>query len=366
MDDVGHAAFVQPVVAGSGWVRTVPGDSSRGGARRQLSLTVALAATLVTACAEPPATTPRTTLGGDVLERFPAGAPVLERAASVAVQDSTVLVADGMAGSIRRYTLGGDSLPSLGRRGQGPGEFTNLLRIEAGPSGGAWVADMGRQGLVAVDGSGEEVEHVQGPFMPMAAAPLGPERVVFPIVQGPIALGMSYPDGTLHGLLVEGDLTDVMTKAGDMRPVRFVLAATGSDAFYVIDQEDLSVWRVTIVGEEQAEAVRIPPALDIVDPIMDERRQMIRALPGGGNFALLTDAWDADAGGRLILKLPSGPLALLYTPGAGWTALESDVHGRAGLKDLALHGDRLVLLYETEVRIVALPPGLPVPDPSES
>ena len=71
--------------------------------------------------------------------------------------EGTIYVADYEYHTIRRFTAGGDSLNSIGRKGEGPGEFARLFQIEVGPNDSLYAFDQGPNRISLFDPKGSYV-----------------------------------------------------------------------------------------------------------------------------------------------------------------------------------------------------------------
>lgn len=65
---------------------------------------------------------------------------------------------DGQAQELRVFSATGDHVRTIGRRGQGPGEFAQAVRVEPGPDGNMWVMDPDNNRLSVIDSAGEVIE----------------------------------------------------------------------------------------------------------------------------------------------------------------------------------------------------------------
>jgi hypothetical protein len=52
-----------------------------------------------------------------------------------------ILVFDGLANELRRFSAAGEHLRTMGRGGSGPGEFRSVLGMDLGPDGELWIVD---------------------------------------------------------------------------------------------------------------------------------------------------------------------------------------------------------------------------------
>ncbi len=287
---------------------------------------------------------------------MPTDGTVLQDAVGFAIQDGEIVVADALAPALLRYDHEGRRLQARGGAGEGPGEFERIMRIEAGPDGSLWLSDIGKSGLMVLEAEGIRVSHLRGLFSWATFAPVGGGRaLVLRSEEGP-PIGLLHPDGTVETLTPPEDLGRFLSQESiGTRALTFSLIPAGTDRAYLLDQRDLTVWHLRLHADGTVSAARLPRPESVADEIAKERDRMLAALPGGGNlFALLADAWDTDARGRLLLKTGAGPLALLYDPAQGWAAIRSRRYPRSGLRDMAIRGDTLYLLYETELQVVPL------------
>jgi streptogramin lyase len=63
--------------------------------------------------------------------------------------DGTVYVLDGSAMAVRVFGPRGEFLRSIGRGGEGPGEFRRPMQIIIAPDGGLWVYDDGPRAITS-------------------------------------------------------------------------------------------------------------------------------------------------------------------------------------------------------------------------
>lgn len=97
--------------------------------------------------------------------RDPDGAYYVARIFSFEVDNGGKLwVLDGQAQLIRVFDADGRLVRTVGRRGSGPGEFRQAVRIERGPDGHLWVTDPGNARLTVLDTTGTFVRAVNVPL----------------------------------------------------------------------------------------------------------------------------------------------------------------------------------------------------------
>lgn len=71
--------------------------------------------------------------------------------------DGTIYVLDGFDKQVRAFTSEGVARWSVGREGQGPGEFDSPVGLTWAPDGSLWVIDPGNQRVTAFDPNGKPV-----------------------------------------------------------------------------------------------------------------------------------------------------------------------------------------------------------------
>lgn len=74
--------------------------------------------------------------------------------------DGTLLIADGIRGTVFRVTSDGRWLEPIGRSGRGPGEFVRPKQVCSTPEGIILVSDAGRQSVLVFDREGRFVTEV--------------------------------------------------------------------------------------------------------------------------------------------------------------------------------------------------------------
>lgn len=78
--------------------------------------------------------------------------------------DSAIYILDGQAGEIRVFDSRGSYLRTIGRRGEGPGEFASPYGIWVDERAHLWVADEGMRRYSRFNLSGELLETLRSPF----------------------------------------------------------------------------------------------------------------------------------------------------------------------------------------------------------
>jgi len=82
---------------------------------------------------------------------------VLLQPGHLTARDERVYVFDGGDRSLKAFDLAGELVWRLGRRGEGPGEFLQVIDLEVGPEGNVWILDGGAARIAIVSSDGEWV-----------------------------------------------------------------------------------------------------------------------------------------------------------------------------------------------------------------
>jgi hypothetical protein len=185
-------------------------------------------------------------IGGEAILRIGAmeGDPVYQfsRIAGVArFPDGTLAVGDEVAQELRFFGSDGRFRWSVGRRGEGPGEFTGLAMVGMSPGGWAWAYDFSLRRLTWYDQDGEM----------MALTSLGLEP---PTLNAAGAL----PNGAfllkqLWGTGEEGEVNDLGLRRDPLAWVTFDLEGTLIDTVATVPGRELFVF------EEDGRAVMSTP-----------------------------------------------------------------------------------------------------------
>lgn len=145
------------------------------------------------------------------------------------------------------YDARGRFVGSVGRRGDGPGEFRDIWRILLLPGDSLAVQDNGSSSIKVLDPDGRQVRSVRLPIRPIDLIPVAAD--------GWIVAGMSYtPERigyTLHELRADGTIARSFGERPDQTIVssrpsaaqRFI--APASDGVWAVrpDQYEIELWR---------------------------------------------------------------------------------------------------------------------------
>jgi hypothetical protein len=245
-------------------------------------------------------------------------------------------------GDIKVFSRSGVFESVLGRKGQGPGEFSypsglDILR------GKLYIADSANRRVQVIDTKGAYLSGFRVPFSPQRILALRPERIV--VVSLP--MGRQEKESVLHGFDAGGQL---LWEAGDsffsrdsaydlMKNRWFIVKAGGGEFLLVPGGDGRHVRRLDEDGAllEEIKVSEKYPSQEVAVPAKDGGKRMLRTL-----------CWNcASDKGRLFLLVPErtedgdlGPgRTIAVLNGAG--ALEATISFRENLTRIAVDGDTI-------------------------
>ncbi len=312
---------------------------------------------------------------GALRGRFPArpddvrGDTIIEGAFGMVVGDGSVFVLDQLASRILRVDLDGELLARFGSPGEGPGELTNPFALALGPDGDVWVADPGGSRLSRYHVDGEPVADYRMPYPVINFAVLdrGP---VFPTLSAATLLGSAGPGGEMAELAVDETLVPVRISRGpEDRVAPHVLRLArlpGGDVALLQNRHGtrFALWRVRLsAGGERIEDVRPLPLPGWLATMLGRETERIRrdtpAEFASGDFLIPFKGMHV-AGDRLWLAPATSAAALAVgvplRQGDPLAVVVADEDVYRGAIDAAVVGERLVVLYRTELRTYDLEP----------
>jgi hypothetical protein len=263
----------------------------------------------------------------------------LSRPVAVVCDESRVFVLDMDDGDIKVFSRSGVFEAVLGRKGQGPGEFSYPSGLDI-RQGKLYVADSANRRVQVIDANGRYVSGFQTPFCPTRVLALRPDRIV--VMSLPT--GRQEKESVLHGFDGGGEL---LWEAGDsffsrdsvtdlMRNRWFIVRAAGGEFLLVPGADGRTVRRFDSDGTllEEAEVSDRYASQEVAIPAKDGGKRMLR-----------TFCWNcASDKGRVFLIVPErmddgdlGPgrkIAVLNRTGG----LEAEISFPARLTRIAVDG----------------------------
>jgi len=204
----------------------------------------------------------------------------LSRPVAIALDKSRLFVLDMDDADIKVFAKSGEYECTIGRKGQGPGEFHLPSGLDVFEDK-LYVADSANRRVQVIDLKGRYLSGFKVPFSPHRILALGPNRIVVMSLPS----GRDGPEKMLHGFDGGGGL---LWEAGDsyysqdsvydlMRNRWFVLKAIGGEFFLVRAANGRSVRRLdgdgTLLGE--AEVAEKYPSQEIEIPSRGGRKRIL-------------------------------------------------------------------------------------------
>jgi len=309
---------------------------------------------------------------GQLMGRFPPDpadrtSEIIEGAFALDVRDGVIHVLDGLAPAVISLDLDARPLYRTGRKGEGPGEFLSPIALAAGQGGSFWVGDPASGRVTRFTESGTEYEEFLTPYPPVnfGLSPGGLPLV--PTLAGGTLLARITPDGATD-LAVDPDQVPVEVSGGprDRISMRGLLLAPLPDASVALLQNrhgtDFRLWKIVLdAGATTIKSIALLPLPGWLYTILEEETEAVRStVPAEfaeGDFLIPFKGMHT-VGDRLwLVPTPSSRVIALSVPTDGSQALSvvvgnEDSYG--GLVDAAVVGDRLIALYDTELRVYRL------------
>lgn len=208
-------------------------------------------------------------------------------------RDGQIWIADAQASIIRRFDANGKYLGSVGRNGEGPGEFRNLAGLQQTPDGriAAWDSRLKRVSFF--DDAGEYIEAVLVPAQYEVGSPHEPFRVGARGELYVLGATVTPPDPAFHLFYLRLRGTEAPDTVripapdprGPVRGVRFHLLG-GMYPFSIVTYSALSPAGHLVTGRndqyalhtrtDDARALRIERSYDPVRVQAAERREVER------------------------------------------------------------------------------------------
>lgn len=312
----------------------------------------------------------RMLVAGDLMGRFPvevAGTtgPVLESARGLVVAGDRFYVLDGMARRVLSFDLDGGLVGDpIGRPGGGPGELTAPMSLAVAPDGHVWIAEPAVGTLSRFEPAGPMVGEYRTPYPPVNFGIGHDGSPLVPTLSARTLLARVAEDGTVDIPIPPEVIPVELTRGpGDRLSLGGLLLTGLPDGSIALLRNrhgsDFRLWRVIFDQEGSRITDVIPVRLPRwLHAMLDEETEAVRkTVPPAfatGEFMVPFKGMHL-AGSRLwLVPSPSSRLiALSVWPGerVGVTGAR-DVY--RGLVDAAVSGDRLIALYDTEVRVYRL------------
>ena len=305
----------------------------------------------------------------ELIARFPeriegAGGPSIEMARGLALGSDRFWVLDGMAGSALSFDWEGKLVARVGRAGEGPGELSGPMTLAAGPDGSVWISEPGVGTLTRLDEAGEVLGEYRTPYPPVNFTVSSDGHALIPTMDDRTLLARVSEDGAVDLPMTSGAIPREL--AGGPRDrlalhgLRLVALDDGSvAALRNRHGTDFRLWRVVLgPGAGSVTALEpVPLPRWLYDILEEETERVRRTAPpefARGDFFVPFRGAHAD-GGRLWLAPTPGSRFIAVSV---WPDSPVGVRGPEdvyrGLVDAAVTGDRLIALYETEVRVYRL------------
>lgn len=186
--------------------------------------------------------------------------------------EGTIYVIDQQASAVRVFDAGGSFVRSIGREGEGPGEFQRPGQIALSPDGGVWVYDYAMRTVIALDSLGRETDR-------FAATASGPQA-------GPLSFiwdGRIAEDGTLVQTVQRAKFTtgESLEEADNSAFVRRLDPESGHVDSTLIAEDPIRRYRYS--GEGPGGGVGTYAGLVSFDP-----RRLLAVGPGGEVWTALS------------------------------------------------------------------------------
>ncbi|MDH3734329.1 MAG: hypothetical protein OEU54_12385 [Gemmatimonadota bacterium] len=311
----------------------------------------------------------------ELIARYPpdptdrTGGAIIEGALSLATDGVRIYVLDGTAAAVLHLDLDARLMGRMGVRGEGPGELVSPTGIALGPDGDVWVTDPAAGRLVRFDAAGMPAEDRPAAYPPVNFTVTVRGDVLIPTMSARTLLARVGPDATfdipippdlvppeisdgprdrvsLQGLMLgglpDGSLAMLQNRHGtDFRMWRVVFGQADGD-ITAVTPLPMPQWLYTILGEE-TEAVR--------RTVPEEFAQGDFLVPFKGMHVSEGRLWFAPTPSSRVLAV-----SLPLVEGQRTAAVVGGERVTRGLIDAVVVGNRLVGLYETELRVYGLAP----------
>lgn len=318
---------------------------------------------------------PRVLAPGALRGRFPPDPDdvqtdtIIEGAFGLATGDGAVYVLDQMARRVLRLDPDAGLLGRIGNPGSGPGELTNPFSLTVGPDGDLWVGDPGAARLTRYRPDGTLVDDRRMPY-PVVNFAVLEGGAVFPTLNAATLLGTADAQGGMVELAVAAGIVPARISRGPedrVSPLVLRFARLpGGDLALLQNRHgtEFALWRVSLSAERDSiETVSPLPLPGWLGTMLERETDRVRASAPAdfatGDFLVPFKGMHAD-GGRLWVAPATSASALLVSvaldPDDEVTVVVADSAVHHGAIDAAVAGDRLVVLYPTEVRVYDLEP----------
>ncbi|MDX1394234.1 MAG: hypothetical protein R3195_07585 [Gemmatimonadota bacterium] len=309
---------------------------------------------------------------GDLIGRYPRDPTdqttdgLIEGTFGLAVRGEDVYVLDAVAGSILRFDLEARLVERVGRRGQGPGELSAPTSIAAGPRGELWVGDPAANRLTRFVRASPGAFETLSPAYPPVNVGLSPGGVpVVPTMSAMTLLARVTSDG-VRDLAVDPAAVPTEVSSGplDRMSMRGLMLARLDDTSMAMLQNrhgtEFRLWRVRLsAAEDSISGIEPLPLPRWLYTILEEETEAVRrTVPAEfaeGDFLIPFKGMHANRGRLWLVPTPSSRIIALAVDGSGpMTAVVGGPGITGGLLDAAVVEERLIALYETELRVYRL------------
>lgn len=309
---------------------------------------------------------------GELVGRFPehpndqTSNEIIEGALGLEVGDGVVYVLDAVAATVISLDLEARPIARNGRRGEGPGELLSPVGLVAGDAGDVWVSDPAAGRVTRFRESGAGFEEFRTSYPPVnlglsRGVPLVPTLGLETLLARVSADGVT--DLAVDPAIVPGELSVSPRDRVAMRGLIFASLPGGSLAMLQNRHgTDFRMWRIGLDGGGTAiETIAPLPLPGWLYTILEEETEIVRnTVPAEfaeGDFLIPFKGMHA-VGDRLWLApTPSSRVIALSVPtepGQVLSVVVGDENSYGGLIDAAVVGDRLIALYDTELRVYRL------------
>lgn len=293
---------------------------------------------------------------------------VIESAFGIAVTDSTVFVLDVMDKAVYHVDLDGALLATIGRKGEGPGEFSSPMSLDIDADGNVWVADPQLNRLSRFSPDGTPIGDIPTPYPVVNFMPLLDGSALIPTMEAASLVATLDESGEAKTVSMAAELAPGVFSGGPMDRLAlgaFRLAPLVADTVLLFRNKhsgDFAAWTLALdLDAGQVESVTPLPLPGWLHRMMQEATDDYLDTVAG-EFAdehlLVAFRSVRTIDGTIWVSPNAGDQVMLASippsPSDSISVVVPNADEAAKMIDAAVVGDRLVILNSTDVRFYEL------------
>lgn len=194
--------------------------------------------------------------------------------------EGNVYIVDIKSGSIKVFNSNGEFLRSIGRKGQGPGEFQVPTSIQWTSKNELMILDSGKNALLFISSDGELIDERKDPSISLSAAAYGDSRGDYYVLKM-----ASFENPSLNLVKMNPSFKVLGTYALPDKIARMPQKSPMNMISYTIDHDDQLIWGINskyelhIVDSLGSEQKIIQKEESVIQVTKEYKESILKAVP---------------------------------------------------------------------------------------